>query len=245
MTEPAATTTAPAAEKASFWEDLIDIFYQPSAVFARRQQASAWPPFLFVVIVTSVITFATFNALEPALTADLQRVMAKTMAHSPNMTQEMADRAVDMQAKFGRYFVLIGFAFNVFFVGLLTWLISKLFGAKEDFSAAMLIASYAFMPRVLGAVVAGAQGLLLDPSKLTSMGAVSVGPARFYDPDTTSPFLLALFQRLDLTVIWETILLAIGVAVIGKVPRGKAIAFAVVMWIVGSLYLLRQAYLIS
>jgi len=245
MTQPAAEAALPATPKSSFWEDLIDIFYQPSAVFARRRTASAWPPFLFVVLALSVITFATFNAIEPALTADMQRMMAKTMAHNPNMTQEMADRAVDMQTKFGRYLAPVGLAFAVFVVGLFTWILSKLFGAKENFAAAMLITSYAYMPRVLGGIVASAQGLLLDPSKLTSMSSLSLSPARFYDPDTTSPFLMAVLQRLDLTVIWETILLAIGVAVIGKIPRGKAIAFGVLIWAVGSLYLLRQAYLVS
>jgi uncharacterized membrane protein (DUF485 family) len=46
-------------------------------------------------------------------------------------------------------------------------------------------------------------------------------------------------------VVWQTALLAIGLAVIGRVSRGKAIAFAVTIWIVGSLYLLRAAYLLS
>lgn len=247
MSQPAADATTPAAatDKASFWEDLIDIFYQPSAVFARRQKASAWPPYLFVVIAMSVITFATFNAIEPALTADLQRAMAKTIAHNPNMTQEMADKAVDMQTKFGRYVAPLALAFGVFIVGLFTWILSKLFSAKEDFSGAMLITSYAYMPRVLGAVITAAFALLMDPAKLTSMSALTLSPARFYDPDTTSPFFLALMQRLDVFIIWETILLAIGVAVIGKTSKGKAAAFGVLIWIVGGLYLLRQAYLIS
>jgi len=245
MTEPVAAAAVPAQNKASFWEDLIDIFYQPSAVFARRQNASAWPPFLFVVIAMSVITLATYNSIEPAITADMQRVMAKTLAHNPNMTQDMADKGIAMQQKFGRYFAPVGIAVTVIVVGLLTWIVGKFFGAKEHFNAAMLIASYAFMPKVLGAVLLSAQGLLMDSSKLTSMSVLSIGPARFFDPETTSPFLLALLQRLDLLVIWETILLAIGVAVIGKISRGKAVGFGVSIWVIGGLLLLRNAYLNS
>ena len=94
MSEPAvATASTPAIpERASFWEDLIDIFYQPSAVFARRRMASAWPPYLFVVIAMAVITIATYNVLEPAITADMQRAMQKAMEHNPQMTQELADK---------------------------------------------------------------------------------------------------------------------------------------------------------
>jgi hypothetical protein len=56
---------------------------------------------------------------------------------------------------------------------------------------------------------------------------------------------MTILSRIDATVIWETVLLAIGIAVIGRVSRGKAAAFGVLIWIVGSLYQLRSAYLIS
>jgi hypothetical protein len=101
------------------------------------------------------------------------------------------------------------------------------------------------MPRLIGSIAAGVQGLLMDSSRITSMSSLSLSAARFLDPDKTSPIIMALLGRLDLTVIWETILLAVGVAVIGRVSVGKAIAFGVTIWIVGSLYLLRAAYLIS
>jgi hypothetical protein len=247
MSEPVAINVSapPVPEKASFWEDLIDIFYQPSAVFARRRAASAWPPYLFVVLALGIITFATYNAIEPAIQADMQRAMTKVMEQNPNMTQEMADKATSMQATFARYVAIVVFAFSVVIVGLLTWLVSKIFSAKENFAAAMLIASYAYMPRVLGAIASGVQGLLMDPAKLTSSTVLSIGPARFFDPTTTSPIKMALLMRLDLTVIWETVLLAIGVAVLGRISREKAILFGVSIWIVGGLYLLRNAYLIS
>ncbi|HEX4684327.1 MAG TPA: YIP1 family protein [Gemmatimonadaceae bacterium] len=245
MSEPIAVSATAAPEKASFWEDLIDIFYQPSAVFARRRTASAWPPFLFVVLALSIITFATFSTISPAIESDIRRAMTKAMEQNPQMTQEMADKAIEMQSTFGRYAAIVLFSLSVFIVGLFTWLLSKIFSAKEDFSAAMLIASYAYMPRVLGAIAAGVMGLLMDPGQLTSASVLSLSPARFFDAATTSPFKMALLTRLDLTLIWETVLLAIGVAVIGRVPRGKAIAFGVLMWIVGGLYLLRNAYMMS
>lgn len=247
MSDPAvvAASTPTVPEKASFWEDLIDIFYQPSAVFARRRAASAWPPYLFVVIAMAVLLIATYNVIEPAIRGDLQRAMQKAMEQNPNLTQEAADRAIDLQAKFGRYVAPVGLAFSVFVVGVFTWGISKLFGAKEDFGSAMMITSYAYMPRVLGSIIAGTLGLLMDPEKLTSMSVFSVGPAHFFDSATTSPFTMALLQRLDLMVIWETALLAIGVAVLGKISKGQAVAFGVVMWIIGGVYLLRTAYVNS
>jgi hypothetical protein len=244
MTEPTAPAVNASVEpnKASFWEDLIDIFYKPSEVFARRRNASAQAPFWFVVIAMGVISFVTFTAIAPAIEGDLQRTIPKLMAKNPQMTQEMADRMVQMQTTVGRYFAPVVLAAIMFIVGVVTWIVSKIFGAVESFGAAVLITSYAYLPRVVGMVIVGAQALLMDPAKLTSVNVLTVGPSRFMDPVTANPFALGLAQRLDVFIIWETVLLAIGVAVIGKLPRGKAIAFGVLMWVLGSLPAIRQAY---
>jgi hypothetical protein len=46
---------------------------------------------------------------------------------------------------------------------------------------------------------------------------------------------LALLGRVDLFTIWVTVLLAIGLAVTGKIPRSKAAVAAVIVWLVGAL----------
>lgn len=244
MTE--STVASPAAAKpASFWEDLIDTFYQPSAVYRRRERASAWPPYLFVVIAMAVITMATFPAIQPAFDGDFTRTMAKVMAQNPQMTQEMADKAQNFQAAAARYVAGPIIAVSIVIVAFFVWVLGKFFGAVEGFGAAVLITSYAYLPRVLAAVLTGLQGLVMDPTKLTSVAQLSLGPARFLDPAKASPFMVALLSRLDVTILWETLLLAIGIAVIGRISRGKAVAFGVLIWIVGGLYQLRQAYIIS
>jgi hypothetical protein len=241
----AAALNPPAPTHTSFWEDVIDIFVHPAAVFERRRNASAWPPFLFVVIVFALVTFGTFSAIQPAFDGDYARNIPKMMAQNPQMTQEMADKGAQFQAIGVHYFSGVFVAVTLLIVGFFTWLLGKFFGSRATFGAAMLITSYAYMPRLIGSIAAGVQGLLMDSSRITSMSSLSLSAARFLDPDKTSPIIMALLGRLDLTVIWETILLAVGVAVIGRVSVGKAIAFGVTIWIVGSLYLLRAAYLIS
>src|SRR6478672_3567547 len=87
-----ATTTKPAPEP-SFWEDLIDIFFAPLGVMRRWGNKSFWPPLLFVVIATGVISFFTFNTLEPAIEADMDRAFAQQMAKSgqkPTAAQQEA-----------------------------------------------------------------------------------------------------------------------------------------------------------
>jgi hypothetical protein len=97
-----------------------------------------------------------------------------------------------------------------------------------------MVASYAYVPRVVEAVVNGVQGLLMDPASLNGRYRLSLGPARFFDPDVASPVLLAFLGRLDLITIWVTVLLAIGLAVTGKIPRGRAAAAAAIVWLIGA-----------
>src|SRR5258705_361765 len=56
------SSTQPLKEP-SFWEDLIDIYFQPVAVFRRGERRSVWPPMLFVALSIGLIFFATFNTL--------------------------------------------------------------------------------------------------------------------------------------------------------------------------------------
>jgi len=245
MTESAASTTPAPPATASFWEDLIDIFISPVAVFARRARASAWAPFLCVVIATAIITYATFPSVQPAFEGDFTRALPKLMQQQPKLTPELADKMMGYQAVGVRYFAGPLTGLIVLVDALMVWLLGKLFGAAEGFGAAILIASYAFFPRVLSGVISGAEALVMDPTKLRSVSMLTLSPARFLDPDTANPFTIAVLSRLDLTIIWQTVLLATGLAVIGRVSRGKAAVFAVVIWLAGSLYLLRAAYLAS
>jgi len=91
------------------------------------------------------------------------------------------------------------------------------------------------MPRIVQILVNAAQGLFMAPEKLTSMYSVGISPARFMDPDNGSPVLLALASRIDPFVIWITILLAIGLHVIGKIPKQQAYIAAAITWVVGAL----------
>jgi hypothetical protein len=62
-----------------------------------------------------------------------------------------------------------------------------------------------------------------------------LGPGRFLDPDTASPLLMALLMRVDVFYVWSTVLIAIGLQVIGKVPAAKAYLVAIAVWFVGAL----------
>ena len=240
MTESTSTPIT-AVPKTSFWEDVIDIFVSPAAVFRRREKTSVWPPMLFVALSIGVIFFATFNTLEPIFDAEFSRRTAKMMAQNPALTPEMLEKMRGVQTGVAKYGLSIVMIVTMFVLGSVSWLIGKMFDSKQTFNAALVVAAWSYMPRILGALINAIQGLLMDPAKMTSLLAISLSPARFMDPDKTNPILYQMAGRLDLITIWVTVLLAIGLVVTGKVTKGRAAIFGVIIWVVGSLPQIRQA----
>ena len=238
MTE--STAPAAVASKTSFWEDVFDIFVTPAAVFRRRQYSSVWPPMLFVAIAIAIIVFATFNTLQPVFDAEFSRAMAKN-PQAAQIPPETLNRMRSVGEGVGRYGVGVLMIVTMFVVGTITWLLGKMFGAQQTFNAALVVAAWSYMPRVLGALIGGVQGLLMDPVNLKGQLSISLSPARFMDPDTSNQLLYQMAGRLDLITIWVTVLLAIGLHVTGKVSKGSAAAFGVLIWLIGAIPVLRQA----
>jgi hypothetical protein len=150
------------------------------------------------------------------------------------MTQEQ----IDMGKKFAGYSMtfgaFVGFPIAMLFTGLGVWLTARVLGAKLTYTAAAMIAAYAYAPRVLEALGIAAQGLLLDTSGLRGRFQLSLGVGRFLDPEM-SPGLLGLAGRLDLFTLWVTVLIAIGITVVAKLPREKVVAAGVMIWLYGAL----------
>ena len=244
MTEPAAVEgTPPAPAKASFWEDAIDIFFSPADVFRREQNKSFWPPILFVAIAIGIVVAMTFNTLEPIFDAEFARATAKQLANNPQITPDQLETGKKFGLSVARYGVGVIMVLTMLLIGVITWLLGKVVGSAQSFHAAFVVAAWSYFPRVLGAVLGGVQGLVMDTSKFTSQLSITLSPARFMDPDASNPMLYQLAGRFDLITIWVTILLAVGMYVTGKVSKGRAAIFGVLIWAVGGLYAIRAAYL--
>lgn len=235
MTDPTAVTPTP-QDNASMAEDFIDIFVSPAKVFARRAKASPIVPFLVVSIVIAVIFFASKNVLGPVFDAQIQKQMAEQMKTNPQLTQDMVDKMKPMMSITFSIAGIVGTPIALLIIGLFTWVIGRfIMGGMFSFGTALLIASFSWFPRVLGAVVGLVEGLTMDVGKMTSLFQLSVSPARFFDPASMSTGAYQLLANFDLFSIWGSVLLAIGLMYAGKLDKSKATITAVIMFIGGCL----------
>lgn len=225
----------PSPAKAGLWEDFVDIFYAPSSVFARRSDGKFGMALLILAVLGTVLFFLTKNAMAPIMDAEFTRQSAAAMRKNPAITAEQMASSRGFFETVGPLFFAVGITLSVFGTGLVLWAVGKLFDAKESVAAAIMIATYAEIPRIVQVLTNAAQGLVMSPESLNSINAVSFSLARFMNPDTGSPVMIALASRVDLFTIWVTVLLAIGLHVVGKIPKQQAAIVAVITWVVGAL----------
>ncbi len=231
---PEDAPAAPAPEKAALAEDFVDIFFSPSAVFARRANSGFFLVMCILTLLLGGLFLANRGVMEGIMDAEFARQMAETAKQNPGMTEEqlaMGKKFAGVAASFGGF---IRVPLGILFVGLGAWLTGKLLEAKFSYTAATTIAAYSFMPRIIEAFGVTAQGFLLDTDALTGRFQLSLGVGRFLDPEMSSG-LLGLLGRVDVFTLWVTVLLAIGISVVGKLPREKAIVAGVMMWTFGAL----------
>ena len=230
-TLPGAAPTSP--DTAAKWEDYVDILYAPSRVFARRETDGFWLPMLVITIVGAGIFFASFDAMAPILDAEFSRSTAAAIKRGA--TPEMMEKGRAIGEKVVKVMAVVAPPVFIFLTGLLLWLAGRLVGARQTLNAAITVAAFASVPRVIASVLGAAQAVMMDPSALTSRYSVGFSPARLLDATSDSPLLVALAGRLDLFTLWGTALLAIGLAVTGRIPRSRAAVAAVLVFLVGSL----------
>lgn len=236
MTTPstdAMESPTPAAKPAPLWEDFIDIFYAPSDVYARRENANPWPMILILTALMTLIGVLTWGSLSPPIEAELRTQATEQMAKNPQMTQDMADQGIKFQMiarQWGGLFAPIG----VLVVSLFVWLLAKILGAKETYTKAMVVVTYSMIIAVVSMLVVGAQALVMDTAAMTTPDKLSLSAARFADKATTGPVVYTVLKLIDVFGIWSLIVMSIGVRVTGKTSKNTAIMFGVI-WFAASL----------
>ena len=233
--DPSSGAPAPTTEKASLVEDFVDIFYAPSSVFARRSLSSFWPHLLIITVLAAGFAFASQSVFSQIFDAEFARGTAKAMAKNPRLTPDMVNSMRPIQEKIASVFVYLGSPIGIFFTALFAWIATKIVSVKVKFGQAMTISTLAFIPRLVGLLVGVLQVVLMDTTNFTNRYSLSVSPARFMDPDTANAKLFAVMGSLDLFAIWSTVLIGIGIAVMGKAPRNKGYLAAVIVFVLGVL----------
>lgn len=227
--------TADVAPKpASFWEDLVDIFVSPAQVFARRAGKGFGIALLFVTLVFGGLFWGMQPLMRPVMDVVFAQAEAKLQRDRPELTQEQLESGRKLQQKIAPIATFVVIPITILLVGLVLWLVGKLFDGRESLGDACMISTYAYFPKIFAIVASAVMATLMDPARITSQYSATLGAAYFL-PAGSSTTLAALLGRVDVFTIWTTVLLAVGLHVVGKVGKGQAAGAAALVWLIGAL----------
>jgi hypothetical protein len=222
-----------AASQGSVFEDVLEVLWAPANVFDRSRAKGVGMYILVLTVSTLVLMFATKGLIQPYIDANFYLQMQQMAAKGTPMPAEAAAAA----QKFSSYgFLASGvlmIPIGAVLTGLLVWIGGKVASASVTYGQAMLIATLASVPRVLSVIATAVQGAMVDPQSIRSFSDAALGAARFIDPAAASPALTAMLSNFDLFNIWQLVLMAIGISVVGRVERSAGVVGALVAWGLG------------
>lgn len=228
MTSPEGSMAAP--KQGGLFEDLIEVLYAPSKVFDRSRAASAFKYAAVLFVLVLVLMIATKNLLTPWFDAQTELTIKLAAAKG----KPIPDNAAASMRSFTPWSIVVGGALTMLIGPYLNaiWLLigAKIAKAPLTYSQAALVAVLAGVPRLLGWLAMPIQAILSDGANARSLSDLSLGPARFVDPNTMPPAVLAALGNLDVFRLWHMALIVIGVSVVSRVSKGTAAVAMIILF---------------
>lgn len=220
-----------AAETKPGAEDLFEIFYAPSAVFERRRGGEFGLPLVALVVLGAILLFATKGLLQPVFDAETAVGLARKASQ---MTPEQMAAAKSFAGTATIIGIPLTYFLAPFILGGILWLIARAVGVKPGYSVAVMIATFAWYPRLIEWITSAVQMAVMPNMTVTSRLSLTLGAGRFLD-GTHPSLATALLGRVDLFTLWVSFLFGLGCMVAARASRGEAIAIGAMMWLVGAM----------
>jgi hypothetical protein len=217
-------TAVVASEKRSRWEDLVDVFFAPGDLFEHRMSDGWGKPFLLLAVI-SIVLYYVFLPIN----GQLFEVMMRQNAPA-NVTPEQMHKSAVFMSYLGGVFIAFGLAFGIALSAVILKIVSAVLEPAAGWQQAFMIATYSMFVVIPQSIISALLVFVKTRSGGTlALNDVSFGVLRFMDqPDKV---LTAVLGRFDLFPIWSAALCAVGLIVVVKMPRGKAIATAIIAWL--------------
>lgn len=216
-------------------EELVDLLVAPARAFASLRRRNAWAHGAIMAALSLVIAVALRGLLEPFIEAN----MASALRQAAAKGQSLPAGAAGTMATVAWWSFVGSAAFAIpamaLFGGAALWVAARLLSVPLAFGRAAVVATMAAVTVPVGMLVMGVQGLILDPAAIRGITDASLGVARFLDPASAPPALVAMLSRVDLLSLWGGLLEGIGVSVMTGVSRGTGFAVAGVTWLLTTL----------
>jgi hypothetical protein len=234
MTAPTDSATPTPPEPSSIFEDIIDVFFAPAAMFARRAGRSPWLPFLLVSLMLAGMYLVNVGNMQGIFDTEVARAVAQASEKNPNLTEAQTQgmvKVMEVSMKWGAVAIM---PIILLVLAAATLMVGKLVGGTLGYGTALTIASLAYLPKLVEFALVSVQSLIFGTAGYVGRYQFSLGVGRFLD-STGKQGLYNFLGRIDVITIWVTVLLVIGLIHAGKIPKAKALGAGALLWCLGAL----------
>jgi hypothetical protein len=233
--DPQVSTTPKESVLSRLWR----VFYEPGRVFAEIPGKRGWIwPFLALSVISIVVAFVAIPRIDREAT--LRYTLDKFGGGreiSDEQIERMSQSSPAMSAVKAVAGPPIAFLVVVAIGSLLYWLGLKLFGSEVCFGPVFAVAMYTtYAPQLVRKVL---QLVFLLPRsgllefEVEQVVKSNLGAILNLDLLSAKGIIAA---SVDVFTIWQIVLLAIGLALVGKVSRGRAAGIAIAVTVLFVLF---------
>jgi hypothetical protein len=217
---------------------LVQIFYDPAAVFAKVRERGFW---LLPLIATALIIM--FNAYYVSRTIGLENVTRRFFDEHPSFAERLPpDKREDAIRQSGTPARLAtGAVVGGVVSALFTLIIAVIFMVMLN-----IMDRKPKLPQMLGtvawssfpfAVISCVMGVLIlaftrDPAELDPQTLLATNAAAFLQKSSTGSFAYSLAGSIDVLTIGKCLLLAFGIAKVTDVQFSRALMLVIGLWLV-------------
>lgn len=199
----------------SFLSRIAGVFVEPGITFediAKRPDFVA-PLILLILVAISVVeTMLTKVGMENVV----MRALTQSGQAAKMSTAQLAQavhRSAAIAGVFAQISAVLGVPiFMLVVAGFGMVVLRGFFGSEAKFKQVFSATCYAYMPSIVGGVMAVAVMLFGDPANFNPQSPAPTNLGFFLNPLTTSHAVLSLASSLDVIILWFLILLAMGLS---------------------------------
>ena len=211
-----ASTTVTPAQPANSIGRIFGAIVSPKETFASIAQKPTWlaPVILSCIVGLALMSVFTSRVGWVRAMEKQDQATAAMQQRMDQMTPEQRQQTIALQAKIAEPVTLTlsvagPFLFTFILSALFLGLFKLVYGAQLDLKLSMGVVSYAFVPRLIYALLGILVIFLKDPSQVDLQNMVASNPGALLSVETAR-WLVVLATQFDFFTFWIMLLLAMG-----------------------------------
>lgn len=207
-------------------KNIINIFFNPAAVFSSLKERPEW----FKPLVVVLIILCLLSVLTVSTTADLITAQQIDAMKERGMTDEQIEQAIQFTSgPFIYVWTVIGTIISIAVILLIFALLLNIFipvaGGIGSYRIVFSVVSYSALIKIPAHLM---RWILI---MLKHSLQVSTSLALFFPNLNEKSFAYKLLSSFDFFVIWEMILVAIGISITNNLKRENSYILVFTIWI--------------